>query len=307
MVLGGIHLDNVIAEVKKSHPMDKPDPAANKRIVVVIPAYKAATTLPSVLARIPQQVYEALYRIVVVEDVDLATPRSCSPELAASYPKIEVIIRDNPGYGGAQKKGFRRALELGGDIAVLLHSDGQYAPEIMENLYAPLLRDEADIVLGSRMKDYRSALHGGMPMHKFVANILLSKLENLVYGLNLSEYHSGYMLYSRKALETIPFEKLSDAFHYDGEMLLVGGKMKLRIADIPIPTHYGDENSSVKAIPYGFEVLGVILKYFLGGYNYKNSPKSPSNHSPNLSPTSCFPEGEPCRGADFLRDDVNEE
>jgi glycosyltransferase involved in cell wall biosynthesis len=250
--------------------MSQSSAMVDKRIVVVIPAYKAAATLPLVLARIPPHVYKAIYRIVVVEDSDSQTPRSATPDLQIQHPKMEVIIRDYPGYGAAQKKGFRRALELEADIAVLLHADGQYAPEIMEELYRPLLRGDADIVLGSRMKNYRSALRGGMPLYKLVANICLTHIENFVYGLNLSEYHSGYMLYSRKALETIPFEKLSNAFHYDGEMLLVGGRKKLRIADLPIPTHYGKETSYATPIPYGFEVLGVILKYFRGKYDYKN-------------------------------------
>jgi len=248
--------------------MNQQSVSSKKRIVVVIPAYEAADTLPLVLSRIPPRVYDALFSILIVEDANPQIPRSVTPDLQIKYPKIEVLVRDQAGYGGAQKKGFRRALELGCDIAVLLHADGQYAPEIMEELYAPLLGDKADIVLGSRMKNYRSALRGRMPFYKFVANICLTKIENLVYGLNLSEYHSGYMLYSRKALETIPFEKLSDAFHYDGEMLLVGGKKKLRIADVPIPTHYGNEESHVKPISYGFEVLGVVLKYFRGKYDY---------------------------------------
>ncbi len=244
-----------------------------KRIVVVIPAYKAAQTLPSVLARITPEVYHEVFRILIIEDIDPRTPRSSTPELEALYPKVEILVRDYPGYGGAQKKGFRRALELGADIAVLLHADGQYAPEIMAELYAPLVKDQADVVLGSRMKTFGAAIRGGMPVYKFIANVLLTTIENIAYGLNLSEYHSGYMLYSRKALETIPFEKLSNDFHYDGEMLLVAGKKKLRIADLPIPTHYGSEKSNVKPIAYGFEVLGVIVKYLRGKYNY-DTPRS---------------------------------
>lgn len=235
---------------------------------MVIPAYRAAATLPSVLDRIPKQVYERLFRILVVEDGGADVPRSSTPELQAAHPKMDVLFHEhNKGYGGAQKTGFRRVLELGGDVAVLLHADGQYAPEVMESLYTPLINNKADVVLGSRMKDYRSALRGNMPLYKFVANICLSKLENFAYGMKLSEYHSGYMLYSRLALETIPFEKLSDTFHFDGEMLLVAGKKKLRIADLPIPTHYGDEESHLKPIPYGIEVLKVILKNYQGKYD----------------------------------------
>lgn len=239
-----------------------------KNIVVVIPAYQAAETLPFVLARIPEPVYQEVSRILVVEDGGPGIQPSTSPELLKKYPKVEVIWHEkNGGYGRAQKTGYKRALELGADVTVLLHSDGQYAPEIMARLYAPLVNGEADIVLGSRMKDYRSALRGGMPIYKFIANICLTFLENIMYGMWLSEYHSGYMLYSRKALESIPFEKLSDTFHFDGEMLLMGGKKKLRIADLPIPTHYGDEKSHLKPIQYGFEVLGVIFKNLRGKYD----------------------------------------
>ena len=240
-----------------------------KKIVVVIPAYQAAETLPCVLSRIPKTTYDTLERILIVEDGGADVACSTSSELLKCYPKIDVLFHEhNKGYGAAQKTGYKRALEIGADVVALLHADGQYAPEILQDLYEPLVKDEADMVLGSRMKNYRSALKGGMPLYKFVANICLTTLENLVYGMHLSEYHSGYMLYNRKALETIPFEKLSDRFHFDGEMLMVGGLKKLRIKDLPIPTHYGDEKSHLKPIQYGFEVLGIILKYIMGKYKH---------------------------------------
>jgi glycosyltransferase involved in cell wall biosynthesis len=246
---------------------------SGKKIVVVIPAYKAKDTLPVVIQRIPAAVYAGLHRIVVVEDAGTDVPRSTTPALVAQFPKIEVLLHEqNKGYGAAQKTGYRRALELGADVAVLLHADGQYAPEIMADLYAPLVRGEADVVLGSRMHQWGAALRGGMPLYKWVANIGLTRLENLAYGMRLSEYHSGYMLYTRKALDTIPFDELSDTFHFDGEMLLMAGKCQLRIADLPIPTHYGDEESHLDPIRYGFEVLGVVLKNLRGEYDRLLTP-----------------------------------
>lgn len=240
-----------------------------KKITVVIPAYKADATLPGVLKRIPASVMDEIDHIVIVEDGGTNRPDSVSNQLKARYPKIEIIWHpENRGYGAAQKTGFRRALELGSDIGVLLHADGQYAPEEMQRLYAPLVQDEADVVLGSRMHDWRSARSGGMPLYKLVANILLTRLENLCYGMKVSEYHSGYMLYSRHALETIPFEKLSDTFHFDGEMLLMAGKKQLRIADLPIPTFYGDEKSHLQPIKYGFDVLKIIARNFMGKYDF---------------------------------------
>lgn len=239
-----------------------------KQIVCVIPAYRAAATLPGVLERIPRAVYDELERIIVVEDAGPNMERSVSDSLRERHDKLEVLFHDrNRGYGAAQKTGYRRALEVGADVAVLLHADGQYAPEIMAELYAPLVRDEADVVLGSRMHSVRSAYRGGMPLYKIVANVCLTRLENLVYGMRMSEYHSGYMLYGRRALEAIPFERLSDEFHFDGEMLLMAGKCGLRIADLPIPTHYGDEDSHLRPIRYGLEVLGVIAKDLRGHYD----------------------------------------
>lgn len=237
-------------------------------IFIVIPAYKAAATLPGVLRRIPAETYAETERILVVEDGGEGVPPSTTQELREEYGKVEVLWHEaNRGYGAAQKTGFRRALDMGARFVALLHADGQYAPEKLPDLLKPLVEGKCDVVLGSRMKVRGDALRGGMPRYKYVANRALTTLENLVYGLNLSEYHSGYMLYSRRALEAIPFETLSNRFHFDGEMLLVAGKRRLRIADVPIPTHYGDEESHLRPIRYGFEVLGVILKYLRGKYD----------------------------------------
>jgi len=237
-------------------------------VYLVIPAYKAADTLPDVLRRIPDGTHRMVERILVVEDGGEDVSPSTTTELRDRYPKIEVLWHEaNKGYGAAQKTGFRRALDLGARVAALLHADGQYAPEKLPELLDPLLRDECDVVLGSRMKVRGDALRGGMPGYKYLANILLTALENAVYGLNLSEYHSGYMLYHRRALEAIPFETLSDRFHFDGEMLLCAGTRRLRIADLPISTHYGEEESHLRPIRYGFEVLGVVLRYLKGHYD----------------------------------------
>ena len=147
---------------------------------------------------------------------------------------------------------------------VLLHSDGQYAPEVLLQLLKPIREGQVDMVMGSRMLGKGDALEGGMPYYKYIANKILTSIENFVYGLNFSEYHSGYMLYNRNLLEQVPYLSLSNKFHFDGEMLLVSVKKGFRIKEIPIPTHYGDEEKTLNPIKYGFEVLGVILKYILG-------------------------------------------
>jgi glycosyltransferase involved in cell wall biosynthesis len=239
----------------------------DKKIFVVIPAYQAESTLPSVFQRIPKDCQTVLTKILVVVDGCTDGTEKVGREAVKDYSlPVEFIVKPkNEGYARAQKTGFREALKQGADIAVLLHADGQYAPEEMLRLLTPLMRDEADVrMLGG------GALQGGMPLYKFVANKSLSMLENVAYGMKLAEYHSGYMLYNRRTLESVPFEKLSDTFHFDGEMLLVSHKRKLRIVQLPIPTRYAkDIKSHLKPIPYGFDVLKVIWRNATGKYDFK--------------------------------------
>jgi glycosyltransferase involved in cell wall biosynthesis len=155
---------------------------------------------------------------------------------------------------------------MGADICALLHSDGQYAPELLRQLLEPLANDEADLVMGSRMLEKGKALQGGMPLYKYFANIILTFVENTVYGLKMSEYHSGYMLYKRNILEKVAYQKLSDKFHFDGEMLMISAKKGFRIKEISIPTLYADEEKTLNPITYGFEVLSIIVRYILGKY-----------------------------------------
>ena len=241
-----------------------------KKIFLVIPAYNASKKIISVFERIPENIWQHLSSIIVINDGSSdATAEKIKDAQLKWVDKIIVINKStNEGYAKAQKDGFTKALNLGADIVVLLHSDGQYAPEALPELLKYLENDEADIVQGSRMVDKSSALKGGMPFYKFVANVSLSTLENWVYGLNFAEYHSGYMLYSKKALEIIPFHKLSNTFHFDGEMLFVGAKRGLRVKEVPIKTQYADEVSHLKPIQYGFHVIGIMIKYLTGKYNF---------------------------------------
>ncbi|WEX75618.1 glycosyltransferase family 2 protein [Sinorhizobium numidicum] len=239
-----------------------------KRIYVVIPAYQAAQTLESVFERIPREIYEKDVRIVVVNDGSSDATGDIARKIAQSRANVEVIDHpQNRGYAQAQKTGFSYALAQGAEIAALLHADGQYAPELLPRLLTPLERDEADVVIGSRMLE-RGALKGGMPLYKYIANKALTAVENLAYGLRVSEYHSGYMLYSRKCLQTIPFVRLSDTFHFDGEMIMMAGKRKLRIKEIAIPTRYADEKSHLKPVQYGFDVLKIIWHNYRGKYEF---------------------------------------
>ena len=229
---------------------------------IVIPAYQAATTLGSVLARIPASLHGRGARVLVVDDGSADDTAAVAQRGGAEVLRNSV----NLGYARTQKRAFRHALEHGAGAVVLLHADGQYPPESLEDVLAPIERGEADVVLGSRVLD-GGATRRGMPLYKWLANRALSFIENRCYGLELSEYHTGMMAYSRRALETLPWEFVSDTFHFDGEMAMLAGRRGLPIREIPIPHVYADERSHLRPIPYGFTVLAIALAVRFGLYD----------------------------------------
>lgn len=241
-----------------------PDPA----LVIAIPAYNAALTLDSVFDRIPREICERTAHYVVVNDGSTDATSDVARRLQGRFPNLEMIEHPaNRGYGGAAKTGLARSVELGAGYIIWLHADGQYAPESIPKLVAPLERNEADIVQGSRMKE-GGALRGGMPLYKFIANRALTWLENRVFGLQLAEYHSGYMLYRREALEAIPFQHFTTrSFVFDQEMIVTAKILGLRVIDLPVPTRYASEKSHLKPIPYGIDVLKLIGRYMRGDYH----------------------------------------
>ncbi len=193
------------------------------RIGILIVAYNAAATLAQVLDRIPESVRSRVAEVLVFDDHSQDTTylvglgyKSIAPDLP-----LTVVRHDrNLGYGGNQKAGYRWAIEHGLDIVVLLHGDGQYAPECLEDLIGPLERGECDAVLGSRMLTPGAARRGGMPRYKYVGNRILTRLENALVGTNLSEWHSGFRAYRVGALAAIPFEANADGFDFDTEILI---------------------------------------------------------------------------------------
>jgi glycosyltransferase involved in cell wall biosynthesis len=172
---------------------------------------------------------------------------------------IILINHDkNLGYGAAQKSAFNQFLKLNLGCAVLLHADGQYPPEYLFDMIKPILRNQADVVGGSRLA-YGRLIKQKMPVYKYLGNILSTKLLNLAYRSNLNSYHSGYKAYSRKALKIIDFKSLSDYFYFDTQMLLAALHNNLSIQELPIPTYYGDEVSYLDPIKYGFGIIKIIL------------------------------------------------
>lgn len=236
------------------------------KIFVLMPAYNAGATVEKVFARIPAAVRERVERYVVVNDGSTDDTAAALDRLRTQFPNLVALRHEvNRGYGGTQKTLISYAVNHGADVGIGLHSDGQYSPESIPDLMAPFDEDTADIVQGSRMLG-GGALRGNMPLYKFVANKSLTAIENWAFGLRLAEYHSGYMLYSRKAMMAVPFQKLSDSFDFDLEMIVMAKVKGLRIREIAIPTIYADEVSHLRPVQYGMRVLKVVRDYKLGKY-----------------------------------------
>jgi len=236
-------------------------------VFVLMPAYNAGATIEDVFARIPPAAKERIRRYVAVNDGSKDDTAAALSRLQKAFPTLVVLTHEtNRGYGEAEKTLLRYALKEGAEVGILLHSDGQYSPEKIPELVAPFDDNTADIVQGSRMLG-GGALRGHMPLYKFVANKVLTGIENWAFGMKLAEYHSGYMLYSRKAMEMIPFEKLSTSFDFDLEMIVLARVKGLRMAEIAIPTIYAGEKSHLNPIKYGFDVLSVVWDYKRGRYH----------------------------------------
>jgi glycosyltransferase involved in cell wall biosynthesis len=238
-----------------------------ENVFVLVPAYNAGATVEKVFARIPPEAKRRIRRYVAVNDGSTDGTAAALARLQKDFPSLVVLTHEtNRGYGEAEKTLLRYALAEGAEVSILLHSDGQYSPEKIPELLVPFDRGTADLVQGSRVLG-GGALRGGMPLYKFVANKALTGIENRAFGLKLAEYHSGYMLYSRKTLETIPFEKLSGSFDFDLEMIVLARVKGLRIAEIVIPTIYAGEKSHLRPIRYGLDVLKVVRDYRRGKYH----------------------------------------
>ena len=236
-------------------------------VFILMPAYNAASTIEKVFDRIPAAARERIRRYVVVDDGSTDDTAAALARLRAQFPSLVTLAHAvNRGYGAAEKTLLAYALEQGADVGIVLHSDGQYSPELIPDLLRPFDDDSADLVQGSRMLG-GSALKGRMPLYKFVANKVLTAIENRAFGMNLAEYHSGYMLYSRKTIASIPFQKLSDSFDFDLEMIVMAHIKGLRIQEIAIPTIYAGEVSHLKPVQYGLRVLGIVANYRRGKYD----------------------------------------
>jgi glycosyltransferase involved in cell wall biosynthesis len=246
-----------------------PDAVPGTRVVIVMPAYNAAKTLERTYADIP---HEIVSRIILVDDVS----NDETVEVARQLGLDVIIHQQNLGYGGNQKTCYEAALEQGADVVVMLHPDYQYDATRIPDLIAPILAGEKHLMLGSRFLG--DPLAGGMPRWKYVSNRFLTLVENLAFGLRLSEYHTGLRAYSRRLLETIPYQLNSDDFVFDQELIaqVVAAGMRDRIGEIGVPTRYFEEASSVgfeRSVVYGLSTLRVVARYLLHRLHLRPSPK----------------------------------
>jgi glycosyltransferase involved in cell wall biosynthesis len=230
----------------------------HKIITVVLPAYNAAKTLEATYHEIP---FDVVDHVILVDDCSSDNTLEVARNLG-----IKHIVKhyENKGYGGNQKTCYRKALELGSDIVIMLHPDYQYTPKLIHSMAYLIADGVYEVVLGSRILG-RGALKGGMPLYKYVSNRLLTLAQNILMRQKLSEYHTGYRAFSRKVLQAIRFENNSDDFVFDNQMLAQIFFAGFDIAEITCPTKYFEDASSInfgRSVAYGLGVLKTSLQYF---------------------------------------------
>jgi glycosyltransferase involved in cell wall biosynthesis len=226
-----------------------------EKIVIVMPAYKAAKTLKKTYKDIPKSLKA---KIILVDDYSPDKTVEVAKELGIHIIKHEYNI----GYGGNQKTCYNAALRNGAEIVVLLHPDYQYDPKMLVDLIQPIIDDKADFTFGSRFAQGRNPLKGGMPFYRFIGNRLTTLIENLLLKTDFSEFHSGYKAYNRKLLQALPYKNYSNGFLFDSHILIDAILAGFRVKEIPIPTRYTEESSSVN-IPLSLLYISQTIIYLL--------------------------------------------
>ena len=248
-----------------------------KKIAIFIIAYRAVRTLISAIDRIPPEIKKKAEEIYVFDDCsdDNTYYAGLGYKYKHNIKKLNIYVnKKNLGYGGNQKQGYKYAINKGYDIVVMLHGDVQYAPEYIPQLIKPLLEDKADMVLGSRMLGH--PIKQGMPPWKYFGNMVLTFLENFILGLKLSEYHSGFRAFNCKSLKEVPFERCTDDYSFDTDIIIQLAIKKKRFVEIPIPTHYGPESHQIsfkKSLKYGINIIKSLIQYKLQKEGIKKTYK----------------------------------
>lgn len=245
----------------ESNPPDR----RTARVLVFIVAYQAEKHTRRLFERIPSELYNRDdVHFLMIDDASRDSSIQVATEWVKAHSVENVTLLRNPinqGYGGNQKLGYRIGIDAGFDFIILLHGDGQYAPELLPRFIEEWKATDADVILGTRMHSVKSARAGGMPWYKVFANRFLTTFQNKVTGRNLSEYHTGYRAYSTRFLKKVPFEIDTNLFHFDTEILLQAFHVDAKIVEVPIPTHYGDEVCHVPGVKYGKDVIFSTLQY----------------------------------------------
>jgi glycosyltransferase involved in cell wall biosynthesis len=228
------------------------------KIVVVMPAYNAAQTLEQTWTDLPHHVID---RVILVDDASSDETVRVARELG-----LELFVHDrNYGYGANQKTCYAEALRTDAQVIVMVHPDYQYDPSLLPEIVRPIEEGRADVVLGSRLMGL-NPVKQGMPWWKYIANRFLTKVENLVFGLNLSEYHTGYRAYKAEALRAVNFSMNSDGFIFDQQVMAQFVALDMAIAEVPVPTRYfplASSASFVQSTIYGTRILYVVWRYWL--------------------------------------------
>lgn len=235
------------------------DPKRSPKIIVIMPAYYAEKTVKQTYQDLP---LDLISEVILVDDA--STDKTV--EVAKNLGITVFQHKKNTGYGGNQKTCYDQALKRNPDIVVMVHPDYQYDPKLVGVLCEPIVNGRADIMLGSRIQSRKQALEGGMPIWKYFSNRFLTIFENIMLGINLSEFHSGYRAYSGKSLKMLPYHTFSDDFVFDQEILVSAVSYGLTISDTPVPCKYFPEASSInfkRSAKYGLMTLWTVLLYHL--------------------------------------------
>ena len=236
----------------------------NPKILVLVVAYNAASTIERLLERFPRKTMAYVDEVLIADDASMDKTSEIARAYAHKHKLSKVRVmkhQHNKGYGGNQKWGYQYAIEEGYDIVVMVHGDAQYPPEYILPLIDPIVDGKKDFMFGSRMAGH--PLRGGMPVYKFFGNIFLTVTENIFLGTRLTEFHSGFRAYRISTLKEMPLEEASDGFHFDSEIIFMLVGAKKRIGEIAIPTFYGDEKCNVNVVNYGLNVLKELMKFTL--------------------------------------------
>lgn len=239
---------------------------ADPTVSVFIPAYNAASTVQAVISRISPRLWRQIKTVWIIDDGSDDGTWSIIEALSRRHEAVHPVHwAANRGYGAAVRQGLDRCKDDGCDFAACVHADGQYPPEAVPEFVEAMLAHRIDLMQGSRIAS-GTALSGGMPFYKYAAGRLLTVLENAVFGLRMTDYHSGFLVYSRKSLEVLPFHRFSAGFDFDLEVIASARARGLALGELPIPTRYSGEVSHLKPLRYGCRVLGVLAGFMAGHY-----------------------------------------